>query len=152
MTWPYKAFLTSHCIIEIPVFWPTSTVCQFCTVSFFFNNQHVSCLLFKWQWLISLSAAVAWCCFHFNIADSIMKKWQYFQAFKKKNMLRIQKMLKKWLIVALSININCGRIFSSEAPRYYLPKHFSIASLSQMRFEKMKKIILRFKGKIMSDG
>ena len=61
-------------------------------------------------------------------------------------MLRIQKMLKKWSVVALSISINCDRSFSSETPRYYLPKNFSIASLRRMRFEKMKKIILRFKG------
>ena len=55
-------------------------------------------------------------------------------------------MLKKLSVVALSISINCGTIFSSKAPRYYLPKNLSIASISQMRFEKMKKIILRFKG------
>ena len=61
-------------------------------------------------------------------------------------MLRNEKLLKKWSVVALSISINCDRIVSSEAPRYYLPKNFSIASLSRMRFEKMKKIILRFKG------
>ena len=75
-----------------------------------------------------------------------MRKGQYFEAFKKENMIPIQKMLKKWFVVALSISINCGRIFSSEAPRYYLPKNVSIASLSRMHFEKMKKIILRFKG------
>ena len=61
-------------------------------------------------------------------------------------MIRIQKMLKKWFVVALSISINCGTIFSYEAPCYYLPRNVSIASISQMRFEKMKKIILRFKG------